>query len=175
MTKKRKAIFYMALAAILWSSGGFLIKGIDWHPMSIAGGRSLLASLIIGFAFRKEKLSFSKSQWAGAAAYCACVTLFVVATKLTTAANAILLQYTAPIYVALLSGWLIGETVNRRDWLTIFLVCCGMLFFFLDKITAGGILGNIFAIGSGITFALFIYPFYAHAKRWFPLWFSPIR
>lgn len=107
MTIKRKAIFGMALAAILWSAGGFLIKGINWHPISISGGRSLIAALVIAFAFRKEKLSFSKSQWAGAVAYCACVTLFVVATKLTTAANAILLQYTAPIYVALLSGWLL--------------------------------------------------------------------
>ncbi|EIW19227.1 MULTISPECIES: DMT family transporter [Pelosinus] len=156
MTIKRKAIFGMALAAILWSAGGFLIKGIDWHPMSISGGRSLIAALVIGFAFRKENLSFSKSQWAGAVAYCACVTLFVVATKLTTAANAILLQYTAPIYVALLSGWLLGENVTRRDWFTILIVCCGMIFFFLDKVTAGGTLGNLFAIGSGITFALFI-------------------
>lgn len=155
MTEKRKAIIFMMLAAILWSIGGVLIKGVDWHPMSISGGRSIIAALIIGLAFRKEKLSFSKSQLAGAAAYCACVILFVTATKLTTAANAILLQYTAPIYVALLSSWLLGENVSRRDWFTIFAVCCGMIFFFLDKVTAGGTLGNLYAIGSGISFALF--------------------
>lgn len=155
MTQKRKAVFCMALAAILWSAGGVLIKWIDWHPMSIAGGRSIIAAMVIWLAFRKEKLSFSKPQLAGAVAYCSCVTLFVIATKLTTAANAILLQYTAPIYVALLSGWLLGETVSRRDWYTIFFVCCGMLFFFLDKVTAGGMLGNLYAIASGVSFALF--------------------
>jgi drug/metabolite transporter (DMT)-like permease len=155
MTQKRKAIFYMILTAILWSTGGVLIKGIDWHPMSIAGGRSMIAAFIIWLAFRKEKLSFSKPQLAGAIAYCACVILFVTATKLTTAANAILLQYTAPVYVALLSGWLLDETVSRRDWHTIFVVCCGMIFFFLDKVTAGGMLGNLYAIASGVSFALF--------------------
>jgi hypothetical protein len=82
MSKKRKAIFCMALAAILWSAGGVLIKLIDWQPMSIAGGRSIIAAAIIWFAFRKEQLSFSKSQWAGAVAYCSCVSLFVIATKL---------------------------------------------------------------------------------------------
>lgn len=156
MIKKRKAIFCMALAAILWSAGGVLIKWIDWQPMSIAGGRSIIAAAIIGFAFRKEPLSFSKAQWAGAAAYCSCVSFFVIATKLTTAANAILLQYTAPIYVALLSGWLLGEKVTRRDWLIIFTVCAGMMFFFLDKVTTGGMLGNLCAVISGISFALFI-------------------
>jgi drug/metabolite transporter (DMT)-like permease len=156
MTQKRKAIFYLVLTAILWSSSGVLIKWIDWPPISIAGGRSMIAAIIIWFAFRKEKLTFSKPQLAGAIAYCACVVLFVTATKLTTAANAILLQYTAPIYVALLSGWLLGETVSRSDWYTIFVVCCGMLFFFLDKVTAGGMLGNLYAIASGISFALFI-------------------
>lgn len=155
MTQKRKAIFCMVLTAILWSAGGVLIKWIDWHPMSIAGGRSIIAAMVIWLAFRKEKLSFSRPQLAGAMAYCGCVILFVNATKLTTAANAILLQYTAPIYVALLSGWLLGETVSRRDWYTILVVCCGMLFFFLDKVTAGGMLGNLYAIASGVAFALF--------------------
>jgi len=156
MTEQRQSIFCLALTAILWSTGGVLIKWVDWHPMAIAGGRSIIAALVIWAAFRKERLSFSKPQWAGAAAYCGCVSLFVISTKLTTAANAILLQYTAPVYVALLSGWLLGEKTNRRDWLTILLVLGGMVFFFLDKVTAGGMLGNICAVASGVSFALFI-------------------
>ncbi|AIF49956.1 DMT family transporter [Pelosinus sp. UFO1] len=156
MTQHKKAIFYLALTALLWSAGGVLIKWINWHPMSIAGGRSIIAALVIWLAFRKESLSFSKPQWGGAVAYCACVTLFVIATKLTTAANAILLQYTAPIYVALLSGWLLGEKATRRDWVTIFVVCFGMIFFFLDKVSGGGLLGNLCAVASGISFAFFI-------------------
>ncbi|MDD4600113.1 hypothetical protein SDC9_20935 [bioreactor metagenome] len=152
---RRQAVISLAVAAILWSSGGVLIKWTDWHPMAIAGGRSLIAAIIIWFAFRKEQLTFSKTQWAGAMAYCSMVCTFVIATKWTTAANAILLQYTAPVYVALLSGWLLGEKTTRRDWLTICMVFGGMLFFFLDKVTLGGMIGNLFGIGSGISFGLF--------------------
>ncbi|BBB92568.1 MAG TPA: DMT family transporter [Methylomusa anaerophila] len=154
--EQKKAAFFLVLTAILWSTGGVLIKLVDWHPMALAGARSIIAALIIGTAFRKQRLSFSKPQWAGAAAYCCCVSLFVISTKLTTAANAILLQYTAPIYVALLSGLLLGEKTTRRDWLTIFMVLSGMLFFFIDKLTTSGMVGNICAVASGIAFALFI-------------------
>lgn len=153
---KNYAILSLAAAAVLWSSGGVLIKWTDWHPMAIAGGRSLISAVLIWFAFRKDKLTFSPAQWAGAAAYCGMVSMFVTATKLTTAANAILLQYTAPVYVALLSSWLLGEKTTRRDWLTICLVFGGMVFFFMDKVTAGGMAGNLFAVGSGISFGLFV-------------------
>lgn len=154
--ERRKAVISLALAAILWSSGGVLIKWADWHPMAIAGARSLIAAVIIWVAFRKEKLSFSKAQWAGAIAYCGMVSMFVMATKLTTAANAILLQYTAPVYVALLGGWLLAEKATRRDWLTICLVFGGMIFFFVDKVTTGGMVGNLFGIASGVSFGLFV-------------------
>lgn len=153
---RRQAVLSLALAAILWSSGGVLIKWTDWHPMAIAGGRSLISAGVIWLAFRHQQLSFSPIQWAGAAAYCSMVSTFVIATKLTTAANAILFQYTAPVYVALLGGWLLGERTTRRDWLTICLVFGGMIFFFLDKVTAGGMIGNIFGIASGISFGLFV-------------------
>ncbi len=156
MTEQRKAVFCLTLTAVLWSLGGVLIKLVDWHPMALAGARSIIAAAVIGIAFRKQKLSFSRTQWAGAAAYCCCVSLFVISTKLTTAANAILLQYTAPVYVALMSGWLLGENATRRDWLTIFMVLSGMLFFFVDKVTTGGMVGNICAVASGVAFALFI-------------------
>ncbi len=150
----KNSLFFLALAAVLWSTGGVLIKYVTWSPMAIAGVRSLVATVVIWFAFRKERLDFSKVEWAGAAAYCATVTLFVTATKLTTAANAILLQYTAPVYVALLSGWLLSEKVTRRDWITTGCVFAGMIFFFIDKVSVGGMLGNVIAVASGISFAL---------------------
>lgn len=153
---RRQAVLSLALAAILWSLGGVLIKWTNWHPMAIAGGRSLISAGVIWLAFRQQQLTFSSTQWAGAAAYCSMVSTFVIATKLTTAANAILLQYTAPVYVALLGGWLLGERTTRRDWLTICVVFGGMLFFFLDKVSAGGMLGNLFGIASGVSFGLFV-------------------
>lgn len=151
---RKNSLLFLALAAALWSTGGVLIKYVTWSPLAIAGGRSLIAAVVIWFAFRHERLSFSKVEWAGALAYCATVIFFVTATKLTTAANAILLQYTAPVYVALLSGWLLSEKVTRRDWITTGCVVAGMLFFFIDKVSAGGMLGNIIAVASGVSFAL---------------------
>ncbi|MEG6584367.1 DMT family transporter [Dendrosporobacter sp. 1207_IL3150] len=156
MSDKQKALICLVLAAVLWSSGGVLIKWVEWSPMAIAGIRSIIAALVIGIAFRHEKLTFSKVQWAGAAAYCSTVFFFVTATKMTTAANAILLQYTAPIYVALLGGWLLSERADRRDWLTIGVVVAGMIFFFIDKLSGGAMTGNLLAIASGVSFALCI-------------------
>jgi drug/metabolite transporter (DMT)-like permease len=84
------------------------------------------------------------------------VILFVSANKLTTAANAILLQYTSPIYVALFGTWFLGERATWLDWTTVFMVIGGMVLFFLDDLTTGGFWGNIYAISSGMTFACFI-------------------
>ncbi|MBP2649709.1 MAG: EamA-like transporter family protein [Firmicutes bacterium] len=156
MLIRQKAVICLLLAALLWSTGGVLIKLVDWHPMALAGARSLIAAAIIRLAFRNQPLACSKEQWIGAAAYCSCTSLFVISTKLTTAANAILLQYTAPIFVAFFAGWLLKEKATRRDWLTIVFVLAGMAFFFFDKVTTGGMLGNITSVLAGISFALFI-------------------
>jgi drug/metabolite transporter (DMT)-like permease len=78
--------------------------------------------------------------------------MYVLATKMTTAANAVLLLYTAPVYVAILAPWWLGEPTRRLDWLFIFLSVGGMCLFFLDRLTASGIWGNFFAIISGVSF-----------------------
>jgi drug/metabolite transporter (DMT)-like permease len=83
------------------------------------------------------------------------VILFVVATKLTTAANAVLLQYSSPIYVAILGAWLFNEKAKVRDWITIFIVICGMILFFFDQLSLDGIWGNLAALTAGVTFAFF--------------------
>jgi drug/metabolite transporter (DMT)-like permease len=78
-----------------------------------------------------------------------------MATKLTTAANAILLQYLSPVYVALLAPVFLNERTRRRDWIFIALAACGMVMFFMDELGAGGLLGNILGVLSGIFFAVF--------------------
>lgn len=161
MTKRNQAVLYLLCTAIFWSTGGVGIKTVDWNPLAVAGVRSLLAAVVIGVAFRKEKSSFSPIVWGGALAYCVTMVLFVIATKLTTAANAILLQYTAPVYVALFSGRLLHEPASRRDWITIFCVFGGMIFFFLDKVSMNGMIGNLCAVASGVGFA-FVFIF----MRW---------
>ena len=109
MSSKSKAIILLICTAILWSKGGFLIKLIDWHPVAIAGGRSIIAALIMWAYVKKPKFTWSNIQIMGAVAYALTVILFVIANKLTTAANSILLLYTGPIYVALFSYWFLKE------------------------------------------------------------------
>lgn len=147
-----KAIIFMILAAILWSSGGLLIKYVDWNPMAIAGTRSGISAIIMLLYLRKP-IKLKKHKMAGASCYCAMVILFVIANKLTTAANAILLQYTAPIWVALLSVWILKEKILKIDWMAIFVVFIGMALFFLDELQGGQIIGNILSVIGGICLA----------------------
>jgi len=81
------------------------------------------------------------------------VVLFVVSTKLTTAANAIFLQYTAPIYIALLSPWLLRERVGRSDWILISVAFAGIALFFCDRLSLAGMWGVIAALASGFSYS----------------------
>lgn len=150
----RRAVLLLMLTALLWSLGGLLIKWVDWNPVAIAGARSLTGAALIGIVFRHElRFTGSFDQIGGAVAYAGTVVLFVIANKLTTAANAILLQYTAPVYVALFSPWFLGERADRRDWLILLVMMSGMILFFLDNLTVGGYWGNILSLISGLCFA----------------------
>lgn len=143
----------LLLAALCWSLGGVLIKSIDWPPMAVAGGRSAIAIPIILLCVGRPKFTFSTAQIGGAIGYALTVVLFVFATRMTTAANAIFLQYTAPIYVALLGRWYLGERASRIDWLVIAVALLGIALFFMDRLTTAGMWGNIIALGSGLAFA----------------------
>jgi drug/metabolite transporter (DMT)-like permease len=154
--ERSKAIGFLLVTALLWSSSGLLIKWVAWNPIAIAGVRSAIAALVLLVALRRPHLTWSSPQVGGAIAYAVTVILFVVANKLTTAANAILLQYTAPVYVALFGAWFLGERATRLDWITIFVVIGGMALFFFDELSSGGFWGNVCAIASGVTFACFI-------------------
>jgi drug/metabolite transporter (DMT)-like permease len=151
--ERRKAMTALIATAALWSLGGLLIKSVAWNPVAIAGMRSAIAALLMFLYKRKFQFTWSPVQIGGAVAYAATVILFVTANKLTTAANAILLQYSAPIYVALISYWFLGERISRLDWAAIALVIGGMVLFFVDNLSAGGMWGNIIAVLSGVTFA----------------------
>ncbi len=154
MTKDRLAAAgLLLLTALLWSLGGVLIKSVDWNPMAIAGGRSAIALLVVLACLGRPRKLPSRLEIAGALAYAATVILFVVATRLTTAANAIFLQYTAPIYVAACSHWLLRERALRIDWLVIAVALGGIGFFFLDQLNATGLAGNLCGLASGVAFA----------------------
>ncbi len=148
-----KGIILAIIASTLWSIGGILVKLLDWNPVAISGSRSFIASLVILAYIRKPKITKSKPQIIGAIAYSATVLFYVIANKLTTAANAILLQYTAPIFVAILSFFILREKIHWYDIASIVAVVLGMALFFIDGVDSGNILGNIIAIASGFAVA----------------------
>ncbi len=148
-----KGIILAAIASSMWSTGGIFVKLVDWNPVSIAGMRSLVAALVMLAYIKKPKLTKSKPQILGAIATCTTMLFFIVANKLTTSANAILLQYTAPIFVAILGVWILKEKIRWYDIVSIIIVFLGMLLFFIDNVNIGNTLGNIIAILSGFSLA----------------------
>lgn len=153
---RQLAVSLLFITALLWSLGGVLVKWVELPPLSIAGFRSAIAFGVLLAFFGRRSLDFSKTQVLGALFYSATVILFVCATKFTTAGNAILLQYTSPVYVALLSGWLLKEKIRWPDWAAIVAALAGMTLFFLDQLSPEGRLGNILAMITGLTFACLI-------------------
>src|SRR5467141_3713804 len=143
----------LLLAALLWSLGGVLIKSIEWHSMAIAGARSAIAIPLMLACIGRPHFTFSRAQIGGALGYAATVVLFVFATRMTTAANAIFLQYTAPIYVAILGRWYLSERPLPIDWWVIAVALGGIALFFVDRLTTSGFWGNIVALASALAFA----------------------
>ena len=152
----------IVFAAVLWSTAGLFIKLISWHPLHIAGGRSLIAAGFL-FVFRllteKEPPDGHKKQAlppliliGGSINYALTMTLYVIANKYTSSANAIVLQYTAPVWAALL-GWLfLKEKPFWQQWVSLGMVGAGMLLFFRNGLGGGAFTGDILALVSGVTF-----------------------
>jgi len=154
MNERLRGVVLLTAAALAWSFGGIWIKLISIHPMATAGMRSLIAGIIVLIYARGIQQAPTRRQWLGAIAYAGTVTLFVLATRASTAANAILLQYTAPIWVALASPWLLKEKIAAIDWGAIALVVGGMVLLVIDRLVVGNIGGDIMAVASGICFAM---------------------
>lgn len=154
MKDRTKAIIQLIIASVLWSTGGLLIKLVDWNPIAIAGSRSFIAGLVIFAYLKKPKITMSKPQVVGAIAYATTVILFVMANKMTTSANAIMLQYTSPAFVAILGVWLLREKIHWFDLVSILFVIGGMVLFFNDASRIGNMLGNLIAVISGFFLAV---------------------
>jgi len=153
MPSKRQAILFLVCSAFLWSTAGVLIKWVAWHPLAICGMRSLIAAGVLWLYVRKPRFTWSFAQIGGAIAYAATVLLYVSAVKMTTAANAILLQYTAPAWVAIFSAGFLGERVTRADWAAVGLTMAGMLLFFREGLASVSFWGDLLALLSGFTIA----------------------
>ena len=143
-------------AAVLWSSGGAAIKLCGLSAWQLAGGRSLIAGLVLLAFVPATRRRPTRLSLAVAVAYAFTVVLFVLATKLTTAANAIFIQDTAPLWVLLLSPWLLREHPTRGELLSVPVFGLGLGLFFLDQLTPGQVTGNLVALASGVAFGLSI-------------------
>ena len=152
---KKNGTIYVMLAAVLFSIGGLCIKMIPWGAMAINGGRNLIAVpvLLLYIKLTGHKLRMNRAVVFGAVCMCAVTTLFTLANKLTTAANTIILQFTAPIFAMIMTWFLLHKKPQRIDVITCAVVFVGIIFFFIDGISAGNQLGNILALLSGIAYA----------------------
>jgi len=148
-----KGSLLIAATAVLWSLGGVLIKIVPWDAMTIVGMRSAFAAVVMAVYMRRPRITFSAPVILGALAMSGTTVLFVFANKLTTSANAIVLQYTAPVFVVILSVLFFNKKAKAFDMISVLLVFAGMALFFFDKLKADALLGNILACLSGITFA----------------------
>jgi drug/metabolite transporter (DMT)-like permease len=149
----RRALLLLALCGLFWSTAGALIKLVHWHPAAIWSMRSIIAAAAL-YAIRRPSLTgITRAEIAAAIALAATTGLFVLANKLTTAANAILIQYSAPVWVALLGRWFLGERATRLDWLAIVVVLGGIALFFADELEIDHVEGNLVALASGVAFA----------------------
>ncbi|MEO8034945.1 MAG: DMT family transporter [Acidobacteriota bacterium] len=154
---RRRAILFIVLAALLWSTGGIGIKGIADPPLKVAFYRSLFASITLALLFPRQVFA---RRWKSTPvfliaiiSYGACLTTFVVATKWTTAANAIFLQYAGAIWVLLLSPIVLREPMRARDIGAIAAALGGMALFFVGHFDTKGMAGNGMALLSSVFFA----------------------
>ena len=150
---RQSAILLLIITGVLWSTGGLLIKLIPWSPISIAGIRSGFSAVIIYLYSKPYSKNFGKNIWAGAFCYSVMVICFVFANKITSSGNVILIQYAAPIYVALFGYSFLGEKATKIDWITIAIILFGLGCFFYEDLSLKQKWGNILAIFSGLGFA----------------------
>ncbi len=143
-------------AALLWSTGGLFIKWTTLSAFELSFGRSLLAALTVAYFTRREGFRLNGLTILTSLLYAALLLLFVLATKLTTAANAIFLQYTAPIYVLLLEPIFYKEKFRRADLITVAVCVVGMSLFFVGKLRPQDVSGNLAALASGVCFAFYM-------------------
>jgi drug/metabolite transporter (DMT)-like permease len=148
-------IFFILFAAILWSTGGLFIKWANLSTFEISLGRSLFAALTVAFVTKHEGFGFNRMTALTSCLYAALLILFVVATRKTTAANAIFLQYTAPIYVLIFEPILFKERFRAIDAAVVAICIGGMSLFFLGGLKAEALWGNIAALASGLCMAFY--------------------
>ena len=149
------SVLCVLAASVCFSTGGLFIKLIPWSALAINGARNLIGAALIGIYLLliRHRIVFSRQVYVGALSMIGVTTLFTISNKLTTAANAIVLQFTAPVFVILFMAVLYHSKPGKLDIAACVAVLSGVLLFFIDGVQAGNLVGNITAILSGICYA----------------------
>ena len=156
MKKENIAIIEMLICAALWSVAGIFIKLIPWNGFAVAGMRSLIAGLTIAvyMLITRRRYILSRRTVIGGIMTAGVYTCFTVANKLTTAANAIVLQFTCPVFIVILSAIFLKQKIRKNDLAVVIATLAGIALFFFDQLKPGYILGNFVAIAAGMFMAV---------------------
>lgn len=151
-----RGVALMFCAPLLWSIGGMLVKGIGWHPLLIAGGRSAIAAVVIGLFmwWRGYRLKINRYSLLSALGCCGCYIFYCFANKWTTAANAIVLEYTGPAFVLVYSALFLHKKLKPRDVAIVIITLACISLFFFDQLSPGNMLGNLMGILAGASNAV---------------------
>ncbi len=154
-------VYLILIAVVLWSTGGLFIKMTSLDAFAVNLGRSFFAAIVVAVFTYKKGLKLDVFTLFTSFLYAGTLTAFVYATKNTTAANAIFLQYTAPIYILILSPLILKEKFRFVDLITVAACLAGMTLFFFEAPGEENVLainifaGNIAALISGVFFGLY--------------------
>ncbi|MBO5277930.1 MAG: EamA family transporter [Lachnospiraceae bacterium] len=157
MKREQRGACYALISAILFSTGGLFIKLIPWSGYSINSARNFFAfiMMMLYLYVKRKKPVFNRTIFFGAAAYAVTNTCFTLATKMTSAANAIVLQFSAPIFIILIAWAVLKKRPGVLEIRACLVVFAGIICFFLDSLSMDGITGNLIALVSGISYAVY--------------------
>lgn len=156
LSDHQKGLLAVLTAAILWSAGGLFIKLVSFTAMPVNFFRGAFAAVVIAAIYRKKAFTITKTVLINAFFYTATLIAYVISMKTTTAANAIFLQYTAPVYVFIFEPILMKTKFESMNLVAILVCLAGMGLFFMGDLAPGHFEGNILALLSGISFAALI-------------------
>lgn len=153
--RTRLGTVLVLMSAALFSTGGAVLKLVPWQALTINGARNLIAALVLAayMVLTRHRVRANPTVLLGAFSFAGVTSLFVLANKMTSAANAIILQYTCPVWIILIMALFFHERPSRRDLVTVTLVFAGILCFFFDSLTGGSPAGDLIAVLSGIFYA----------------------
>ena len=151
MTDKRKGELMMVACGVLWSMSGITMKYINWNPLLIVGGRGIFSAVIIYISMKMSGYKLKATKKSIGIAFLTFMNLvcFVSANKYTTAANAIVLQYTAPVFVLIVTAFILKRKLRNFEIITVFAALFGIVLFFMDQVSGNGLFGNVLAVTSG--------------------------